>query len=235
MNFFDSFILTFLNQFAHRWYALDSAMVFLAENSLVKGGFIAAVLWWIWFDLQDRSRHEEILISTLAASAVAVLAARALALALPFSTRPLYDPDLHFQQAFNVESIHLDGWSSFPSDHAALFFALATGIFVSYRGMGVLAFLHAFFIVSLPRVYLGIHYPTDVIVGAMMGSIITYLFTTPKARQVISWLPIQWMHKHPSSFYACFFLASWQLVTLFNGLLEVLRPFARVLLRRQIG
>ena len=235
MNVVDNSILTFLNQFAHRWYVLDSGVVFAATNSLAKGGVIAAVLWWIWFDHhQDQFRHQEILVSTLAATAVAILAARALALALPFSTRPLYNPDLHFQHPFNAESVRLEGWSSFPSDHAALFFALATGIFVCSRPMGVLAFLHAFFIIGLPRVYLGIHYPTDVIVGALMGSITAYLFTTLKARQVISWLPIQWMHKHPGSFYACFFLASWQIVTLFSGLLEVLRA-VRVLLRPHIG
>ena len=223
MNAFDSSILTFLNQFAHRWYPLDGAMYYAATYNLVKGGVIAAALWWIWFDRhQEQPRKQEILVSTLAASAVAILLARALALSLPFRTRPLYNADLAFQHPFNVEYLDLEAWSSFPSDHVTLFFALAIGIFLCSRAMGVLAFLHAFFVITLPRVYLGIHAPTDVIVGALMGSLIAYLFTRPRAREVINRLPIQWMHKHPGSFYACFFLLSWQVATLFQAIREIL-------------
>src|SRR2546427_5402516 len=68
MNAFDSSILTFLNQFAHRWYPLDGAMYYAATYNLVKGGVIAAALWWIWFDRhQEQPRKQEILVSTLAA------------------------------------------------------------------------------------------------------------------------------------------------------------------------
>jgi hypothetical protein len=60
----------------------------------------------------------------------------------------------------------LSGWSSFPSDHACLFFALATGLCLISPVIGGLALLHASLIVSLPRIYLGLHYPTDVLAGA---------------------------------------------------------------------
>ena len=227
MNVFDSSILTFLNQFAHRWYAFDAAMYYAATYNLVKGGVIAAALWWVWFDHhQEQPRKQEILVSTLAASAVAILLARALALSLPFRTRPIYDLDLQFQRPFKVENLDLETWSSFPSDHVTLFFALAIGIFLSSRIMGVLAFLHAFFVISLPRVYLGIHAPTDVIGGALMGSAIAYLFTRPRARKAINRLPIQWLHRHPGSFYACFFLLSWQVATLFQAIRDILRALA---------
>ena len=77
MNVFDSSILTFLNQFAHHWYALDSAMVFAATQNLAKGGVIAAAIWGIWFDHhQDQRRNQAILVSTLVAGGVAILAAR---------------------------------------------------------------------------------------------------------------------------------------------------------------
>lgn len=227
MNIFDSSILTFLNQFAHHWYTLDSAMVFAATQNLAKGGVVAAVLWGIWFDHhQDQRRNQAILVSTLAAGAVAILAARVATLALPFRARPLYNLDLHFQHPFNVESIQFENWSSFPSDHATLFFALAVGIFLCSKPVGVLALLHAFFVISFPRVYLGIHYPTDVVVGALMGSTIAYLFATPKVRALIDWLPTQWMERHPGSFYACFFLMSGQIATLFQAPRTLLRVFA---------
>jgi PAP2 superfamily len=91
--------------------------------------------------------------------------------------------------------------------------------------VGVLALLHAFFVVSVPRVYLGIHYPTDVIAGLLMGSTMAYLFATPKLRAVIDRLPIQWMQRYPGSFYACFFLVSWQIATLFQAPRTLLHAF----------
>ena len=106
-------------------------MYYAATYNLVKRGVIAAALWWIWFDRhQEQPRKQEILVSTLAASAVAILLARALALSLPFRTRPIYDLDLQFQRPFKVENLDLETWSSFPSDHVTLFSALAIGIFL---------------------------------------------------------------------------------------------------------
>jgi|ERR1051326_6297459 undecaprenyl-diphosphatase len=227
MNIFDSSILSLLNQFARHWYVLDSAMVFVAAQDLPKGGVIVAALWGIWFNHhRDQRRNQSILISSVAAGAIAILAARLAVLVLPFRVRPLYDPDLHFQHPFNVESIQLENWSSFPSDHATLFFALAVGIFLCCKRMGVLTLLYVFFVISFPRVYLGFHYPTDVIVGALMGSTLAYLFATPRVRTIIEWLPMQWIDTYPRSFYACFFLVSWQMAQLFGSpLFHTLRTF----------
>lgn len=58
--------------------------------------------------------------------------------------------------------------SSFPSTHAAMAFAIACAVFLTYRKFGsVLLVLAA--MVALSRVYVGIHYPMDVLVGAFLG------------------------------------------------------------------
>jgi undecaprenyl-diphosphatase len=55
----------------------------------------------------------------LGAGVVAILAARILALTLPFRVRPRFEPALHFVvPAGNVSD--LVDWSAFPSDHAAI-------------------------------------------------------------------------------------------------------------------
>jgi membrane-associated phospholipid phosphatase len=56
---------------------------------------------------------------------------------------------------------------SFPSAHATSSFAVATAM-TRVDSLGALAFILAFAL-SLGRPYLGMHYPSDVLVGAVLG------------------------------------------------------------------
>lgn len=57
---------------------------------------------------------------------------------------------------------------SFPSDHAAVAFAIAFGVLAFSRRVGIL-FLAAATLISLSRIALGLHYPSDVAAGALVG------------------------------------------------------------------
>jgi undecaprenyl-diphosphatase len=57
---------------------------------------------------------------------------------------------------------------SFPSNHAANTFGAATVLFAARRGWWALGFLVAA-AVALSRVYVGVHYPSDVLGGAAIG------------------------------------------------------------------
>jgi len=58
--------------------------------------------------------------------------------------------------------------ASFPSGHAMSSFAAATTIFYLNKKMGAGAFLLAGAI-SFSRMYLYVHYPTDIVAGALIG------------------------------------------------------------------
>ena len=58
---------------------------------------------------------------------------------------------------------------SFPSGHTGSSFAAATALFLCNKKLGIPALILAF-IVALSRVYLFVHYPTDVMVGAVLGA-----------------------------------------------------------------
>ena len=70
---------------------------------------------------------------------------------------------------------------SFPSGHAATSFAAA-------RAIGTLApgargpLLAAAGLMSLTRSYLGVHYPSDVLAGAVLGSVVGARLMPPRAR-----------------------------------------------------
>lgn len=57
---------------------------------------------------------------------------------------------------------------SFPSGHTAAAFAAATAVFFKSRKSGVLLTLFAF-VMGFSRVYLEVHYCTDVLFGALFG------------------------------------------------------------------
>ncbi|MEW6584785.1 MAG: glycosyltransferase family 39 protein [Nitrospirota bacterium] len=61
---------------------------------------------------------------------------------------------------------------SMPSNHAVNAFAFATPFLVLFRGRLRFAFLIIAMLVAASRVYVGVHYPSDVIVGGLLGSII---------------------------------------------------------------
>ncbi len=71
----------------------------------------------------------------------------------------------------------LTGGYSFPSGHAAATWGLATGLSLHYPKWYVVgpSFLYAT-VVSLSRPYLSVHYPSDIFIGAILGSLVSYLF-----------------------------------------------------------
>ncbi|MFM2330601.1 MAG: hypothetical protein RLZZ26_108 [Candidatus Parcubacteria bacterium] len=62
---------------------------------------------------------------------------------------------------------------SFPSGHATFFFAMATTIFLYHKRWGIFFYVMAV-LVSLGRVAAGVHYPSDIIAGAIVGTLTAY-------------------------------------------------------------
>lgn len=61
--------------------------------------------------------------------------------------------------------------NSFPSGHTTRIFALATGIALLWRGVAVPAYLLAV-LVGVSRVFALMHYPSDVLAGAVLGVLV---------------------------------------------------------------
>lgn len=75
---------------------------------------------------------------------------------------------------------------SFPSDHASASFGIAFAVFLFDRVVGAV-FLAAAVAISAGRVFVGEHYPLDVIAGGLVG-LACALFVVKVARPVMTWL-----------------------------------------------
>ncbi len=103
------------------------------------------MLWWAWFRKQESStRNRGFVIFGVVLSTASLAVSRLFAVTLPFRVRPRFDSALHFRMPAISPGFNLINWSSFPSDHAIMFFSLATCFFFISRKMGLLAYLHAF-------------------------------------------------------------------------------------------
>lgn len=234
MNFFDGSILALLNAYSRQSVFFDNLVGWIAINPLLKGGVLATLVWWLWFRYggSDQLGRERVLAALLACFP-AIALARGLAAALPMRLRPLHEPGAGFVIPHGVDQSVLDGWSSFPSDHAVLFFTISTGLLYISRPAGVFALAYSAVFIGLPRVYLGYHYPTDVVFGAAMGIAIgwfgvPYLAGKRPFRSASSWL-----YSKPALFYPLFFLITYQIADLFSssrGLLRGVRKLVMILL-----
>src|ERR1051326_3232193 len=153
----DHAILAALNGSVGRWPTLDRLVVVLAGNHLLKGGVMMALVWWAWFcrgGRRDAAERRGRIVATFAAAAVALAIASVIEWLFPFRPRPIHDPALALHAPIGVASDVMSDWSSFPSDHATLFLALATGLLFVSRPLGLAACAYAAIVILLPRVYL---------------------------------------------------------------------------------
>ena len=82
-----------------------------------------------------------------------------------------------FQVDSSIVPLITPGEYSFPSGHTASSFAASTCIFLRYKKIGIVAMLLAA-IIAFTRLYLFVHFPTDVLAGMLVGILCAILVST---------------------------------------------------------
>lgn len=152
----DGSVLLFIQEFL-RFDWLNPIVVFLTH--LGDGGAI-----WIVFTvlMLVQKQYRKTGISMAAALLLGVLFTNLLLKNLIMRPRP-FDAIPQLQAL-----VHEHGWS-FPSGHSTSSMAAGTVMFIQMpRKTGIMALILAV-IICLSRLYVGVHYPTDVIGGILVG------------------------------------------------------------------
>ena len=114
-------------------------------------------------------------LSLIMTAIVSDLTSSSLVKNLVFRLRPCHNPDL--AETIRILVIYCPQSSSFTSSHACNHFALATFIYLTLRQTsrwwGILFFWA--FAISYTQVYVGVHYPIDILGGALLGCFIGFV------------------------------------------------------------
>ena len=140
----------------HRTGAFDHVFVWLSRI-----GTLGLVWIGIGLALALLRRRPGLVLLVLAADGIADLLARAIKGVVDVERPP-------FRYAEPKALVHVPRDHSFPSGHAATSFACATMLAFAFPRLAVPLYLFAAAI-AYSRVYVGVHYPFDVVGGALVG------------------------------------------------------------------
>ena len=215
---------------------LDRVAAYEENNYFFKGGIFLALYWWFWFDSdrRRRERNRRVIAMVIVGTIVALASARALAVMLPFRVRPMYAAGVGYHAPSIAFALNLEHWSSFPSDSATYWFALSYGLYRLNRPLGLIAMVYSTLWMCLVRLYLGIHYPSDLVAGAILGLTVVWLVERLLIHQDAILRRV--MRRlagveadHPQVFYAAAFIVSFELTMMFDDVRGMVRGVMRVL------
>ena len=168
-------IYDFLNDFTVRHEWIQEPLRFFANEGQFVFLVVLAALFLARGKYRSRYARHGVVAAALSA-ALALLVAQAIG-AIWDRQRPYeaHPGDAHLLLPASPDP-------SFPSDHATAAFAIAVAIGLRHRTAGLVTAILAL-LVSISRVALGTHYPSDIAGGAALGALAALVLWMPPVRR----------------------------------------------------
>ncbi|MFZ3044208.1 MAG: phosphatase PAP2 family protein [Minisyncoccia bacterium] len=164
MAAFDTQLFFLLNSLVGKSTFVDGIIIFCA--SYLAYILVALLLALVFFSSYSRYKKLEILVAVATSSIIARLGVTEIIRAFYHRPRPF--------SVFPTHQLITDSAWSFPSGHATFFFAMATALYLYNKKWGIGFFL-ATILITVSRVIAGVHYPSDILGGALIGILVGYL------------------------------------------------------------
>ena len=162
-----------LNSLGKEFQFFNLPMIIIAEYTVI---FLAIFVILFWF---TKDRENKIMLMCASIAFVLAEIIGKFAGLLHFNHQPfavLSNTNQLIEKAIN---------NSFPSDHTILFFSFCMSFWLFKKGKWIIWILLAI-LVGISRIWVGVHYPFDVLVGAFIGitSAVIMYFTVPKLKLI---------------------------------------------------
>ncbi|MGK7389796.1 MAG: phosphatase PAP2 family protein [Candidatus Cyclobacteriaceae bacterium M2_1C_046] len=169
----------------------DEIMYFLSEKEVWFPFYAALILGVIW----QFKKYSWIIILC------AVMAIGASDFVTSGIMKPTFERYRPSRDETIMEKVHIvknyrGGRYGFASSHAANTFAMATFFFLLWRSrwkLSIWLFIWAA-LVSYSRIYLGVHYPGDILIGAVIGTFFGWLFFMAARKVFEKKIPAAYQH-----------------------------------------
>ena len=174
---FDIKLFYFFNNLVGRSHTFDTLVLFLAAYLQ----YLLAVVFLLFLFFATYKTREKLRIFwvTVISAGIARLGVTELIRLLYHRPRPFI--------TLHVHTLLVDNEWSFPSGHSAFFFALATAIYLYNKKWG-LGFFIAAILMNISRIIAGVHYPSDILGGAIIGIVVAHVvfYFSDKVNDIIS-------------------------------------------------
>jgi undecaprenyl-diphosphatase len=164
--YYDLIIFNFINGYANHSKMVDMVGIFLAEYlPYALGIFLLLFLFW---PKRDIIKNRAMVIVAIIAGLIARFGVKTIILLFYGRARPYIAlPSAHKL----IATIPSDNFQSFPSGHTIFFFALSTVIYQFNKKLGVFFFICST-LIGIARVFAGVHWPSDIIGGLILGVLV---------------------------------------------------------------
>ncbi len=157
MEGLNNLFFNFIHGLSGRGFLTDALGIFIAEY--FSYFVFAGVIWFAAFRRGWRMK-----LFFLIESALALILSRGIATE---AIRFFYQSPRPFD-VLNFQPLIPANGNSLPSGHAAFFFALATIVYLYDKRWGIWYFSFSA-LISVGRIFVGVHWPADIIAGAVVG------------------------------------------------------------------
>jgi undecaprenyl-diphosphatase len=156
----DLYLFNLINGFTFKWDWLDFIGFFIAKYS---EHILVAVL--SLFLILNFKKYWRMILEAIITAAFTRFVLAEIIRWLWFRPRPFVT--LNIVPLINKSAEE----ASFPSGHASFYFALSTIVYCYNKKAGIIFYIASLLIV-LARVFVGIHWPSDILAGAILGILV---------------------------------------------------------------